>query len=447
MRRLLALAAAAVTASSAAAQQPAPVVDSVPLASITAGEFFTCGLDEAGRAYCWGANYYGQLGTSETDTTCAAIGIVRASCAVRPTAVAGDLRFLEIDAGGRHVCGIATDSLAYCWGSNGSGQLGTADSLDACVVEADPRFGSVPYAPGPCSRRPVRVNSALRFGQIAAGEELSCGLASADRTVWCWGTRGGAAVTRVAELDGARAIDAWYELCGVLRDAVVRCIQWRSPHATPALLSPPTASDRTLPGFVQRLSAEAHRCAIVAAAGYCWGWNADGQLGIGRSSDRQTIDTPTRVAGTLAFQRLEAGGSATCGITTDAELYCWGQVRGISQPNRCSMGGEFGSSNRCALRPVPVMRGTRFREVALGRMHACALTAATSVPHCWGLDMMGELGGGAVRGVEPTAGEVLGELLRLHGFPVAWLLILAGALALVALAVRRRRRASDARYR
>lgn len=35
------------------------------------------------------------------------------------------LVFTTVAAGGNHSCAITTDSLAYCWGANESGQLGT----------------------------------------------------------------------------------------------------------------------------------------------------------------------------------------------------------------------------------------------------------------------------------------------------------------------------------
>ena len=34
------------------------------------------------------------------------------------------LRFRQVSAGYGFTCGVTTDDLAYCWGTNGSGQLG-----------------------------------------------------------------------------------------------------------------------------------------------------------------------------------------------------------------------------------------------------------------------------------------------------------------------------------
>jgi len=45
-----------------------------------------------------------------------------------PGAVANGGPYTALVAGGTHTCGLATDGTAYCWGYNGSGQLGDGTS-------------------------------------------------------------------------------------------------------------------------------------------------------------------------------------------------------------------------------------------------------------------------------------------------------------------------------
>jgi len=44
--------------------------------------------------------------------------------ATTPVAVSGGLSFTGLTAGDAHTCGLTISGTAYCWGSNGSGQLG-----------------------------------------------------------------------------------------------------------------------------------------------------------------------------------------------------------------------------------------------------------------------------------------------------------------------------------
>jgi alpha-tubulin suppressor-like RCC1 family protein len=77
------------------------------------GEWFACALTPGGAAYCWGTNGLGELGDGSNATQRV------------PVAVAGGLTFSAIDvADAHHTCGLTTSGVAYCWGSNQSGQLG-----------------------------------------------------------------------------------------------------------------------------------------------------------------------------------------------------------------------------------------------------------------------------------------------------------------------------------
>ena len=82
----------------------------VPLVSVTPSNFATsCGLTADGSAYCWGNNYWGQLGNGQKtpyDQVTAA------------TAVLGDLRFKSLHVPGAFTCGLSLDGRTYCWGSN-----------------------------------------------------------------------------------------------------------------------------------------------------------------------------------------------------------------------------------------------------------------------------------------------------------------------------------------
>lgn len=94
---------------------PTAVSGGLSLVEIRAGgQLFTCARATGGAAYCWGHNGVGQLG----------IGTFTGSGFSTPQAVTGGSTFAGLTAGGSHACGLATTDGAYCWGMNGTGQLG-----------------------------------------------------------------------------------------------------------------------------------------------------------------------------------------------------------------------------------------------------------------------------------------------------------------------------------
>lgn len=80
-----------------------------------------CGVTTEGRAYCWGFGSFGSIGDGTRENRDA------------PTAVAGGLVFRNITAGEFHTCGVTTDDQLYCWGQNIAGQLGDGTTTDRLV--------------------------------------------------------------------------------------------------------------------------------------------------------------------------------------------------------------------------------------------------------------------------------------------------------------------------
>lgn len=98
-------------------RRPVRVEASVRFDTLSAGFGHTCALSD-GRAFCWGRNDEGQLGSARVDESCGGV-----PCTVTPIPVLGARSFASLAAGGDHTCGVS-DGAAYCWGSNQYGQLG-----------------------------------------------------------------------------------------------------------------------------------------------------------------------------------------------------------------------------------------------------------------------------------------------------------------------------------
>ncbi len=140
------------------------------------------------------------------------------------------------------------------------------------------------------------------------------------------------------------------------------------------------------PGHVGRMidGGGAHTCALNDSGGIkCWGFNGDGQLGDGTTTDRET---PLSVTGlTSGADFVASGGSHSCAVTSSGGVKCWG-FNGDGQL------GDGTTTQR--LLPVDVSGLTSgVATVAAGVNHSCALTTAGGVK-CWGDNQYGQLGDG-----------------------------------------------------
>jgi hypothetical protein len=128
---------------------------------------------------------------------------------------------------------------------------------------------------------------------------------------------------------------------------------------------------------------ERHTCALRAPGVlYCFGDNDLGQLGSGDTATRLTpraIDTP------LPLRDIACGGMNCCAIDEDGGLSCWGD----NLEGKAGQDDPYGSPD--VTRPLAVEPGARFRSVALGQGHVCAIRESGALA-CWGRNTSGELG-------------------------------------------------------
>jgi len=297
--------------------KPVRVAGAVLFASISAGAGFTCALSTAGVAYCWGGNAYGQLG----------IGSQEASN--RPTRVGIEgVTFAAISAGDSHACAVTTAGVAYCWGSNAGGKLGTGRAGGGHTV-------------------PVPVAGHLLFRAISAGYFHTCAL-TRDGTIYCWGRNEmgevgnspraqAPAPVRIAG-GGFRFVHAAARFdytCAVDADGALRC--WGADCfaqlgvdsltetcGTPAMPCSSTPATVRISAKVQSVSdTYSHTCALTQDGGVlCWGENNAGQVGNGTGGE--SVGRPTAVPGVLGYRAISAGREFTCGITSDGTPACWG---------------------------------------------------------------------------------------------------------------------------
>ncbi|MEO8450627.1 MAG: hypothetical protein ABI647_12585, partial [Gemmatimonadota bacterium] len=96
---------------------PTAVTGTLTFHGLTAGANASCGL-VGGLAYCWGQGGQGQIGDGAFTSRGA------------PTQTAGGDPFVEISGKGDTFCGLKSDGAVRCWGANGSGQAGTGSATN-----------------------------------------------------------------------------------------------------------------------------------------------------------------------------------------------------------------------------------------------------------------------------------------------------------------------------
>ncbi|MGH7679061.1 MAG: RCC1 domain-containing protein, partial [Gemmatimonadaceae bacterium] len=266
---------------------------------------------------------------------------------------------------GAHFCGITRAQGAICWGRGGFGQLGTgavgAIGNSAAVVQGD-----IPWA------------------DISVSRISTCGLSTLGNG-YCWGTNQSGEV-------GSPSI--------AIGDLTL------APNAIHG-------------GYVFKSLAAGwlHACAIAASgAAYCWGNNAQGQLGIG-TADTTRRQEPRQVMSVLSFKQISVGSRYTCALTTDGDAYCWGANRTGQLGDGTLVDRNLPTLVAGGLKFVEIVTSSGFAtgafatapsEVQGGVGHTCALTMAGKA-YCWGWNGNGELGDGTTDD-KTTPTPVAGDL-------------------------------------
>jgi prepilin-type N-terminal cleavage/methylation domain-containing protein len=133
--------------------------------SMSLGYEYTCAIASDDRIYCWGDNYYRQLGNGNTTDSSVPV-------AVDWTGVLSGKTVKSYSNIGDPGCAIASDDRVYCWGDNSDGQLGNGNTTDSSVPVAVDWTGV------------LSGKTARTFKNGPAG--TACIIASDDR-LYCWG--------------------------------------------------------------------------------------------------------------------------------------------------------------------------------------------------------------------------------------------------------------------
>jgi hypothetical protein len=183
-------------------------------------------------------------------------------------------------------------------------------------------------------------------------------------------------------------------------------------------------------GFNQISVGRRHVCAVDASAVFagrvwCWGDDAEGQLGNGATA--ADFSRPSPLAGNRTFVSVAAGGDSACATTTRGQGYCWGAndhgQLGTGDRTGHPLPARVDQSPVHVPAPVRLLYGvpeTMIVDDTVGAAHGCATDVQLTV-YCTGSNSAGQIGDGtttdtstltalglapsAVRDVRASAGD------------------------------------------
>lgn len=354
---------------------------------LAAGESHTCALTSAGAVLCWGSNEYGQLGNGNTTDSATPVPV---------TGLSSDV--VSITAGYESTCALTRAGAVWCWGYNGTGQLGTGTFTQTSFpVEVLDPTGNAPLSSvvtisagryHTCAV--TRGGAALCWGDNAKGELGDGNEVASNIPVPASGLSSGVAtISAGADFTCAVTI-AGGALCWGEGDSGQLGNGTTGNSNTPGVVLALTGST-PLSGVVAISAGVENACALTGGGTMlCWGANSSGQLGRGATSLQSSI--PAEVlesTGPAALNGVVAIGSGqdyVCAVTNAGTALCWGQ-------NESGQLGNGGNANSSI--PVPVSGISNVAvAIASGYQHACAVSSAGTA-QCWGANAEGQLDSGS----------------------------------------------------
>ena len=348
--------------------------------AISTGDNHTCALLDNNSVKCWGLNDFGQVGD----------GSITNRNAPATAVDLGDKRVAAIRAGGNTSCALFEDGSLTCWGSNENGQLGTGEGISVLS--------------------PLEVDTGDEtVTAIDGGSGHSCGFfQDEDSNVRfkCWGENGsgqsggGNKKNRLNPFDISAGVTITIfsigneHGCAIIESTlpVSKLLCWGENGSGQLGVGSTTDQDSITNNFVnlgtnktaKAVSAgQLHTCAILNDDKVkCWGKGGSGRLGNGASTDQNSPVAVSMSSNTA--KKISLGNQHTCAIFNDDKVYCWGE-NGLGQL------GVGSTTDQNTPTVVDLGTGKTATAISSGRFHNCAILNDKTVK-CWGYNSLGQVG-------------------------------------------------------
>ncbi|MBL6883566.1 MAG: hypothetical protein ISR09_04175 [Candidatus Thalassarchaeum sp.] len=334
--------------------------------TLSSGGYTQCIITEDNRVACWGNNDQGKRGLGG--------GIGNAS--ITPPGKAGpwlvgnlSIGMVEVSAGGWSTCSLKETGQIWCWGGGSYGQLGSG--TDVCQ---DQGSGGISCADA-SNYPPVQVS--LPMGKTAvslsdANQGHFCAiLNTGEGLCWGWNEHG--------ELgDGTVCIGGNY-FSDANNPSPAGC------NAQNGRYTPVIVDDSNFPtnsSFISISMGFHHTCGIIDNNDlYCWGYNDQGQLGIG-TTEQTNYPIPQLVDSNVIG--VSTGNNHACALYESQTIKCWG----ANSEGQLGTGNMFYQNTPTAINLSP---NIPLISIESAYNANCAISE-DFIPICWGANQFGQIG-------------------------------------------------------
>lgn len=392
-----------------------------------------CAILDDNSVKCWGYNGQGALGVGDTIDRGDQPGEMGDNLPVTDLGSGVYAVSLHSQTNSNSMCAILNTNQLKCWGVNGNLQAGSGS-------RARPAIGDEPNEMGD-DLQPVNLGTSKYASMVSVNTDSICVLLS-DQTTRCWGQNIGPLGKPNLEIGNDRGekglnlprlslgtgltlkqIFPGYTTCALFTNGALKCWgygtfggngQGSTSHIGPGFTQfgdglpfVNLGTGRTVSKLFQQ--GAQHLCALLDDNSLkCWGYNVNGQLGLGDTGNRG--DAANEMGDNLPEVNLGTGRTAidvaigwlhTCAILDNASVKCWGNNQygqlGVGHTTQLGDGANEMGDN---LPTVNLGVGRTAKSITAGNYHTCAILDDNSVK-CWGLNLHGQLGQGDVgpRGV------------------------------------------------
>lgn len=214
--------------------------------------FHVCAVKN-GQAYCWGSNTAKQIANSSTT-------LYKTPTLVSGLPVGVTKVGVGATAGSAFSCAIASGQV-YCWGSNGSGQLGVGDNTDKATPTLVAGLGSTV----------TDLDTSMLFACAVSGGKAYCWGNNSSGQLGI-GNKTGKNVPTLVSLAPASRIDVGQYAACANTGSTWSC--WGDGVTSPTVVQVPYVLRYVSVGYQ-------NTCALSNDGGYCWGSNRDYVFGDG----------------------------------------------------------------------------------------------------------------------------------------------------------------------